>query len=334
MRPRGRRARGTARRRRRRRRPRRRDCRASGRRRRRPAGGQQGLRQASDGGRGRPDRDGPHLRHRGRGRGRPRRVRRRPTSSRTTGWPRARASWSPTTATPHSPTPPPVARVLVEEYLDGPEVSLFCVTDGTAVRPAAPAQDYKRIFDDDQGPNTGGMGAYTPLPWAPADLVDEIIARGRPTHRGAEMRARERRSSACSTPGWPSPARPARRGVQRPLRRPRDPGRAAPRAHPARCAAARSRYRVARRHRATPLAGRRRGHGRPRRCWLPGLAPNRATSSRASTTLPPSRECASCMPGRRCATARSSRLGAGCCRSPGGGATSPRLVSGPTAPPR
>ncbi len=68
-------------------------------------------------------------------------------------------------------------RVLVEEYLDGPEVSLFCVTDGTAVRPLQPAQDFKRIFDDDQGPNTGGMGAYTPLPWATDGLVDDIVAR-------------------------------------------------------------------------------------------------------------------------------------------------------------
>ena len=68
-------------------------------------------------------------------------------------------------------------RVLVEEYLDGPEVSLFCVTDGTAVRPLQPAQDFKRIFDDDQGPNTGGMGAYTPLPWAPDGRVDDLVAR-------------------------------------------------------------------------------------------------------------------------------------------------------------
>jgi phosphoribosylamine--glycine ligase len=68
-------------------------------------------------------------------------------------------------------------RVLVEEYLDGPEVSLFCVTDGRTVRPLLPAQDFKRIFDDDEGPNTGGMGAYTPLPWAPATLVDDIVER-------------------------------------------------------------------------------------------------------------------------------------------------------------
>jgi phosphoribosylamine--glycine ligase len=65
-------------------------------------------------------------------------------------------------------------RVLVEEYLDGPEVSLFAITDGRTVRPLQPAQDFKRALDGDAGPNTGGMGAYTPLPWAPADLVDEV----------------------------------------------------------------------------------------------------------------------------------------------------------------
>jgi phosphoribosylamine--glycine ligase len=67
-------------------------------------------------------------------------------------------------------------RVVIEEYLDGPEVSLFAITDGTTVYPLQPAQDFKRIFDGEQGPNTGGMGAYTPLPWAPTDLVDEVLA--------------------------------------------------------------------------------------------------------------------------------------------------------------
>ncbi|WP_244930307.1 phosphoribosylamine--glycine ligase [Nocardioides sp. W7] len=67
-------------------------------------------------------------------------------------------------------------RVLVEEYLDGPEVSLFAITDGRTVYPLQPAQDFKRIFDGDAGPNTGGMGAYTPLPWAPEGLVDEVLA--------------------------------------------------------------------------------------------------------------------------------------------------------------
>jgi phosphoribosylamine---glycine ligase len=67
-------------------------------------------------------------------------------------------------------------RVVVEDYLDGPEVSLFGVTDGTTVRPLLPAQDFKRALDGDAGPNTGGMGAYTPLPWAPAGLVDDVLA--------------------------------------------------------------------------------------------------------------------------------------------------------------
>ena len=66
-------------------------------------------------------------------------------------------------------------RVVVEEYLDGPEVSLFAITDGRTVYPLQPAQDFKRIRDGDQGPNTGGMGAYTPLPWAPEGLVDEVL---------------------------------------------------------------------------------------------------------------------------------------------------------------
>ncbi len=67
-------------------------------------------------------------------------------------------------------------RVVVEEYLAGPEVSLFVVTDGTAAVPLQPAQDFKRIGDGDAGPNTGGMGAYSPLAWAPPGLVDEVMA--------------------------------------------------------------------------------------------------------------------------------------------------------------
>jgi phosphoribosylamine--glycine ligase len=68
------------------------------------------------------------------------------------------------------------ARVVVEEYLSGPEVSLFVVTDGTAVRPLLPAQDFKRIGAGDTGPNTGGMGAYAPLAWAPESLVDDVVS--------------------------------------------------------------------------------------------------------------------------------------------------------------
>jgi phosphoribosylamine--glycine ligase len=66
--------------------------------------------------------------------------------------------------------------VLVEEFLDGPEVSLFAVTDGTTVVPLLPAQDFKRRDNGDEGPNTGGMGAYAPLPWAPDGLVDDVLA--------------------------------------------------------------------------------------------------------------------------------------------------------------
>ena len=66
-------------------------------------------------------------------------------------------------------------RVVVEDYLDGPEASLFCVCDGATVRPLAPAQDFKRLLNDDAGPNTGGMGAYSPLPWAPADLTEQVV---------------------------------------------------------------------------------------------------------------------------------------------------------------
>lgn len=71
----------------------------------------------------------------------------------------------------------PDGRVVIEEYLDGPEVSLLCITDGLAVVPLVPAQDFKRVFDGDEGPNTGGMGAYAPLPWAPAGMVDDVVAR-------------------------------------------------------------------------------------------------------------------------------------------------------------
>ena len=68
-------------------------------------------------------------------------------------------------------------RVVIEEYLDGPEVSLFAITDGSTVVPLLPAQDFKRALDGDAGPNTGGMGAYTPLSWVPAGLVGEVTAR-------------------------------------------------------------------------------------------------------------------------------------------------------------
>jgi phosphoribosylamine---glycine ligase len=65
--------------------------------------------------------------------------------------------------------------VVIEEFLDGREVSLFAVTDGATAIPLMPAQDFKRARDGDLGPNTGGMGAYAPLPWAPADLPERIL---------------------------------------------------------------------------------------------------------------------------------------------------------------
>jgi phosphoribosylamine--glycine ligase len=69
------------------------------------------------------------------------------------------------------------AQVVVEEFLDGEEVSLFAITDGTTVLPLQPAQDFKRVGEGDTGPNTGGMGAYSPLPWAPTNLVETVTER-------------------------------------------------------------------------------------------------------------------------------------------------------------
>lgn len=83
-------------------------------------------------------------------------------------------------------------KVVIEEFLDGPEASVFCICDGTSVVPLLPAQDFKRVGDGDAGPNTGGMGAYAPLPWADPELaawtvkhvaqpaVDEMARRGTP----------------------------------------------------------------------------------------------------------------------------------------------------------
>ena len=68
-------------------------------------------------------------------------------------------------------------RVVIEEFLDGPEVSLFGISDGTTIIPMQPAQDFKRALDGDAGPNTGGMGAYSPLPWAPSDIIEDTHTR-------------------------------------------------------------------------------------------------------------------------------------------------------------
>ncbi len=100
----------------------------------------------------------------------------------------------------------PFGPVLVEEFLAGPEVSLFFLSDGDHVLPLSPAQDYKRLGDSDEGPNTGGMGAYSPLPWlsrpsaARTSSSTSSPARS-PSPSSASSTKRAPRSSACSTPG-------------------------------------------------------------------------------------------------------------------------------------
>lgn len=68
-------------------------------------------------------------------------------------------------------------QILVEEFLEGEEVSLFFLSDGETVLPLSPAQDFKRAYDNDEGPNTGGMGAYSPLPWLAKGFVEEVQSR-------------------------------------------------------------------------------------------------------------------------------------------------------------
>ena len=123
--------------------------------------------------------------------------------------------------------------MLLETYLDGPEVSLFCLVDGPTVVPLLPAQDFKRVGDGDSGPNTGGMGAYAPLPWAPPGLVDDIVARiVAPV--AAELVARGTPFSGLLYAGLAlTSTGPAGRRVQLPLRRPGDPGRPPAAADPA-----------------------------------------------------------------------------------------------------
>jgi phosphoribosylamine---glycine ligase len=79
-------------------------------------------------------------------------------------------------------------RVVIEEHLTGREASVFALTDGEDILPFLPAQDYKRIYDNDEGPNTGGMGAYCPLPWLEPEtytrILEEII---RPTVQQMDM---------------------------------------------------------------------------------------------------------------------------------------------------
>lgn len=85
--------------------------------------------------------------------------------------------------------------VLFESFLDGPEVSLFCLVDGETVVPLLPAQDHKRVGEGDTGPNTGGMGAYCPLPWLPADATEHIV------REVCEPVAREMAARGCAFSG-------------------------------------------------------------------------------------------------------------------------------------
>ncbi len=87
-------------------------------------------------------------------------------------------------------------RVVVEEFLNGPEVSLFAICDGSTAHPLQPAQDFKRIHDGGQGPNTGGMGSYSPLPWADAALATQVIDQV-VTPTLAEMRRRGAEYRGC-----------------------------------------------------------------------------------------------------------------------------------------
>ena len=125
--------------------------------------------------------------------------------------------------------------MVIEEFLDGPEVSLFAVTDGVTTVPLKPAQDFKRARDGDQGPNTGGMGAYAPLPWAsrgPADLADQAMAQvilpavDTMRRRGTPYQGLLYAGLSLTRAGL------AGGGVQRQVRRPGDAGGAGPAGSP------------------------------------------------------------------------------------------------------
>ena len=145
--------------------------------------------------------------------------------------------------------------VVLEEFLEGEELSLLALCDGENVVPLAPAQDYKRIFDGDEGPNTGGMGSYSPVPgFGPAEVEEIVDAVHRPIV--AAMARRGRPFHGVLYAGLMIGAGRAQGArVQHPLRRPRDPGGAA-------AAALRP---------GRPLPGGARA-GRARRAWRPSSA--------------------------------------------------------------
>ena len=171
-------------------------------------------------------------------------------------------------------------RVVIEEFLDGPEVSLFGLcsyheADGATVYPLLPAQDFKRIYDGDKGPNTGGMGAYTPLPWAPADLVADVLSTVlQPTVDEMARRGTPFTGLLYAGPGTDL-ARGARDRVQRPLGRPRDPAAARPPRVAALAAPARRRDRHPRPGAAAGLARRLCRGRRDGECRLPGVVVER-----------------------------------------------------------
>ena len=171
--------------------------------------------------------------------------------------------------------------ILIEEFLDGQEISLFFLSDGHDVVPLSPAQDYKRVGDGDTGPNTGGMGAYSPLPWltdrwgSEASFVDEVLDTiALPTVRALEA---ERTpfigllycGLIVTDTGHP------RHRVQRAVRRSRDPGRAAAPRDAAVGPAARGGDRRARPHAVSDVLQRRLRHRRAGQRGLPRRAGHR-----------------------------------------------------------